>query len=166
MKQWFDRRNTRLQNFDYNTPGAYFITICTENRKCLLSRINRTSILSEPTIDLLPYGKTAAKIINQLDNFYDCLSVNSYVIMPNHIHLLLRVLAVPSGTPTSTKQNNVLSRFVSTFKRFCNKEFGGNIWQTHFYDHIIRDQADYDKHLEYIYENPFGWQSDDLYSDA
>ena len=62
-------------------------------------------------------------------------------------------------------QNSVVSRFVSTFKRFCNKEYGGNIWQARSYDHIIRDQRDFDKHLQYIYENPYGWQKDELYTD-
>ena len=62
-------------------------------------------------------------------------------------------------------QNSVVSRFVSTFKRYCNKEYGRNIWQYRSYDHIIRDQADFDKHLQYIYENPFGWTKDDLYVD-
>lgn len=56
--------------------------------------------------------------------------------------------------PVPTKQNSKVSRFVSSFERFCNKEYGQNIWQARSYDHIIRDQADYDAHLQYIYENP------------
>lgn len=164
MGQWFDRHNTRLQGYDYNTPGAYFLTLCTENRKCLLSRIAWTGQLEGPSIDLLPYGIIAAKYINQLSSFYGNLSVDSYVIMPNHIHILLRVLEGPSGKTVTTRQNTVVSRFVSTFKRFCNKEYGRNIWQQRSYDHIIRDQSDYDKHLTYIYENPFGWTKDELYT--
>ena len=84
--------------------------------------------------------------------------------MPNHIHILLRVKEGPSGTPVLTNQNSVVSRFVSTFKRFCNKEYGHNIWQARSYDHIIRDERDFHRHLQYIYENPFGWQNDELYS--
>ena len=163
MSQWKARHNTRLPAYDYSTPGAYFLTICVENRKCLLSRIVGTGVLDGPDIELLPYGKVAAKYIDQLNNFYDNLSIDSYVIMPNHIHILLRVLEGPSRTPVPTLQNSTLSRFVSTFKRFCNKEYGKNIWQDRSYDHIIRDQADYDKHLQYIYENPFGWTKDELY---
>ena len=179
MNQWKTRRNTRLPDYDYNTPGAYFLTICVENRKCLLSRIVGTGLLDGPDIELLQYGKVAAKYINQLNDFYDNLSVESYVIMPNHIHILLRVLDGPSRTPVPTNapefengpartpvptlQNSIISRFISTFKRFCNKEYGKNIWQGRSYDHIIRDQADFDKHLQYIYENPFGWTKDELY---
>ena len=157
------RHTTRLPDYDYNTPGAYFLTICVENRKCLLSRIVGTGLLDGPDIELLQYGKVAAKYINQLNDFYDNLSVESYVIMPNHIHILLRVLDEPARTPVPTLQNSIISRFISTFKRFCNKEYGKNIWQGRSYDHIIRDQADFDKHLQYIYENPFGWTKDELY---
>ena len=71
----------------------------------------------------------------------------------------------PSRTPVPTAQNSVVSQFVSTFKRFCNKEYDKNIWQSRSYDHIIRDQTDFDKHLQYIYENPFGWTKDDLFID-
>ena len=164
MGEWYSRKNTRLQRYDYNTPGAYFLTICTENRRCLLSRIVGTGVLDGPNIELLPYGKVAAKYINQLNEFYDSLCVESYVIMPNHIHILLQILEGPSGTPVPTKQNSIVSQFVSTFKRFCNKEYGQNIWQARSYDHIIRDQADFDKHLQYIYENPFGWEKDEFFS--
>ena len=165
MGQWYDRRSTRLKDYDYSTPGAYFLTICVENRKCILSRIVGTGVLDGPKIDLLPYGMIAAKYINQLNDFYEGLSVDSYVIMPNHIHILLSVSEGPSGTPVPTVQNSVVSRFVSTFKRFCNKEYGKNIWQARSYDHIIRDQADFDKHLQYIYENPFGWQKDEFFTE-
>ena len=165
MAQWQNRRNTRLPGYDYNTPGAYFLTICVENRKCLLSHIVGTGVLDGPDVELLPYGVVAAKYINQLNDFYEDISVESYVIMPNHIHILLRVLEGPSGTPVPTVQNSAVSRFVSTFKRFCNKEYGKNIWQSRSYDHIIRDQRDFDKHLQYIYENPFGWTKDELFAD-
>ena len=75
-----------------------------------------------------------------MNDFYDDLSVESYVIMPNHIHIMLWVKGAgngpsrtpvtdgPSRTPVPTVQNSVPSRFVSTLKRFCNKEYGTNIW--------------------------------------
>ena len=195
MGEWRSRKNTRLPGYDYNTPGAYFLTLCTENRRCLLARIVETDLLDGPKIELLHYGKIAAQYINQLNNFYDHISVESYVIMPNHVHILLQVKGEgPSGTPVPTDgdrmregpsrtpvptdgdgagegpsvtklQNSVVSRFVSTFKRFCNKEYGQNIWQSRSYDHVIRDQEDFDKHLQYIYENPFGWQKDEFYAE-
>ena len=165
MEEYKSRKTTRLSGYDYNTPGAYFLTICTKDRRCILSRIVGTGVLDGPQIELLPYGKTASKYIEQLSSYYDDLSVESYVIMPNHVHILLLVKEGPSRTPVPTLQNSVVSRFVSTFKRFCNKEFGENIWQSRSYDHIIRNQTDFDQHLEYIYKNPFGWEKDALYSD-
>ena len=57
----------------------------------------------------------------------------------------------------SDSKNSVIAKFVSTFKRFCNKEFGENIWQTRYYDHIIRNQTDYNETYEYIENNPLNW---------
>ncbi len=166
MRERYERKTTRLAGYDYNTSGAYFITICTKERKCLLSRIVGTGVLDGPKIELLPYGTVADKYIQQINDFYTDFSVESYVIMPNHIHILLSVGEKgPSRTPVPTLQNSIVSCFVSTFKRFCNKEYGRNIWQSRSYDHIIRDQMDFDEHLRYIAENPFGWQKDELYCD-
>ncbi len=52
-----------------------------------------------------------------------------------------------------------------TFKRFCNKKYGKNIWQRGFYDHIIRNDEDYENHLRYIQENPLRWELDELYAE-
>ncbi len=116
---------------------------------------------------LSEYGKIADKYINQLSDFYPYLSVLHYVIMPNHIHIMLHISETipngPSRTPVPTIQNSIVSRFVSTFKRFCNKEYGENIWQARSYDHVIRDYNDYEKHINYIIENPNRWFYDDLY---
>ena len=109
-------------------------------------------------------GIIAEKHICEMSAFYSDISVAKYVIMPNHIHFLLVVDNGTSRTPSPTKQNATVSRFVSTFKRFCNKEIGENIWQRSFYDHIIRNQEDFDKHWQYIDENPLKWRLDDLYT--
>ena len=91
MGEWLNRRKIRLSGYDYNTSGAYFLTICVEMRKCLLSRVVGTGVLDGPKIELTDHGKIAAKYIDQLNRFYDDLSVEGYVIMPNHIHILLQV---------------------------------------------------------------------------
>ena len=158
------RKTPRLQNFDYNSVGAYFITICTQNRRCMLSQIVGTGVLDCPQVKLTRYGEIAEKYIKQLNDFYDNISVDSYVIMPNHIHIMLLIRENgQSRTPVPTKANSVFSRFLSTFKRFCNKEYGENIWQSRSNDHIIRDRRDYQEHLRYIYENPMRWKFDELY---
>ena len=166
MEDLKKRKTPRLQEFDYNSVGVYFITICTQNRRCLLSNIVGTGVLDCPQIKLTKYGKIADKYIRQLNAFYDHLSVENYVIMPNHIHILLFVKeGGQSRTPVPTRANSVFSQFISTFKRFCNKEYGENIWQNRSNDHVIRNREDYEKHLKYICENPMRWQFDELYTE-
>ena len=170
------RKPPRHQSFDYNSVGAYFITICTQNRRCLLSRIVGTGVLDCPQTELTKYGEIADKYMKQLNDFYHHLSVEKYVIMPNHIHLLLCVKKNKNETdngqsrmpvPTNVeKANNVCSQFISTFKRFCNKEYGENIWQPRFNDHIIRNGNDYEEHIKYICENPIRWYYDELYTET
>ena len=206
MDDFKKRKTPRYQNFDYNSSCVYFITICTQNRRCILSRIVGTGgldsprsespqtvgtgglgcprsespqivgtgVLDCPKSELTKHGKIADKYIKQLNEFYDHISVEDYVIMPNHIHLLIWVKekknAIENGqrTPVPTnieRSNNVCSQFISTFKRFCNKEYGENIWQSRFYDHIIRNRQDYEEHVKYIYENPIRWYFDELYAE-
>ena len=168
MDELQKRKSIRLKGADYDQCGVVFLTICTKDKKCILSNIVETEIPKNPKIELTKYGLVADKYLRQLNEFYQNISIESYVIMPNHIHILLWVKNVssgPSGTPVPTIQNSIPSRFVSTFKRFCNKEYGENIWQYRSYDHIIRNGQDYDEHLRYIYENPVNWYFDELYSE-
>lgn len=168
MKETFSRRkNPRLRDFDYSTAGAYFITICTENRKNLLSHIVGGDVLDAPCdIELSEYGKIAEKYVNQLSDFYKDIVVEAYTIMPNHIHIMLMIQYVgTSRTSSPTKQHSTVPRFISTLKRFCNKEYGYNIWQRSYNDHIIRDEEDYLLHLRYISENPLKWKLDELYTE-
>ena len=175
MDELKKRKTPRHQSFDYNNVGVYFLTLCTQNRRCVLSRIVGIGVLDCPQTQLTRYGKIADKFIQQLNDFYNHLSVEEYVIMPNHIHLLLWVKENKnashngqSRTPVPTnveRANNACSQFVSTFKRFCNKAYGENIWQTRFNDHIIRNRDDYEEHVKYIYENPICWSYDELYAE-
>ncbi len=163
-----ERKRTRLQGFDYNAPGSYFITICTKNGQCLLSKLGvGTGVLDGPQPILTKYGKVAEKQIQAMNEFYKDISVDKYVIMPNHIHLLIRILCTtdeygPSRTPVPTR-NSIISRFVSTFKRFCDKEYGENIWQPRSYDRVIRNDVEYQKVWQYIDENPVKWELDKFY---
>ena len=160
------RKSTRLKNYDYNTPGAYFITICTKDRKQILSQICvGDGVLDVPENKLTFYGKVAKKHITAMSNFYENISVDKYVIMPNHIHLLIQIKSssVNGSSRTPNPTNNEVSRFVSTFKRFCNKEYGKNIWQRLSNDHIIRNQKDYERIWTYIDINPIKWEQDCFY---
>ena len=90
--------------------------------------------------------------------------MQKYVIMPNHLHILLQVTQTStgaSGMPRAT--DAVVPRFVSSIKRFTNRSCGIRLWQKSYYDHIIRDEADYLKHLQYIEDNPAKWLEDQYY---
>ena len=160
------RKPTRLKNYNYNTSGAYFITICTHNKRKILCNIVGDGALDVPQIDLSPIGEIVEKYIKSTNNIKN-ITVDKYVIMPNHIHLLLLVkndhINGTSRVPSPT--NNIISHTVSTFKRFVNKEIGENIFQRSFHDHIIRDESDYLKIWNYIDSNPSKWNEDCFYVD-
>ncbi len=116
------RKPTRLRGYDYSEEGAYFITICTHNRKCLLSNIVGDGVLDVPQNELTSYGQIAEKIIIQLNEFYNYISVDKYVIMPNHIHLLLSVTDSngTSRTPSPTEFTSILSTYFYDHKRLSH----------------------------------------------
>ena len=166
MKELPKRKSIRIEGYDYSQASSCFITVCTQDRKKLLSRISVGTPLpgcppekqqssSFPKIQLLWRGEIADKYIRQMDAFYSHLSVDKYVIMPDHIHFLISIHETNGhpgrGVPTRT---SAIAQFVGTFKRFCNKEYGENIWQGRYYDHVIRNQQDYDEIWEYIENNP------------
>ncbi len=161
-----NRKPTRLKDYDYSRPGAYFVTICTKDRRKILSEIIvGGDVLDAPQNILYPRGEIANKHLLSMCNFYDNISITKYVIMPNHIHLLIQIEDSDNGPPrTSVPTKSLLSNFVSTFKRFCNKECGENVWQRSFHDHIIRNEQDYLKIAEYIETNPLKWESDCFYN--
>ena len=163
------RKPIRLKGYDYSTPGAYFITICVKDRKQLLSKIIvGTDVLDSPKNILTSYGEIANKHLVNMSDFYENIRNDKFIVMPNHIHMLIQITQTgrangPSGTPVPT--NSLIAQFVSTFKRFCNKEYGKNIWQARSNDHIIRGEIDYQKIWEYIDTNVIRWEKDCFYND-
>ena len=160
------RKRIRLKGYDYSSPGAYFITICTKDKKCILGKIVGTDLPGGPYNELSVYGVVAEKYIENMKDFYDYIKIEKYIVMPNHIHMILRVTEMAGqkrtvGTPVPT--NSVVAGFVGTFKRFCNKEYGVNIWQISFHDHIIRGEKDYAKIWQYIDTNVLKWEQDCFY---
>ena len=156
------RKPTRLKDYNYSSNGRYFVTICVQDRKQLLGQIVGDGVLDVPKVELSRFGIIAEKYIASMNETYEKIHVSDYVIMPNHIHLIIGVLGHgTSRTPSPT--NEAIPRFVSTFKRFCNKEYGQNIWQRSYNDHIIRNDLDYKKYYTYIQKNPFTWAKDEFY---
>ena len=156
------RRPNRLSGYDYNTPGAYFITICVEKKQCLLGNIVGGGALDAPKVHLSPLGKIVEKHILS-GNAVPYVRVDKYVIMPNHIHLLILIDHWDGPPKASAPTNALIPQFVSVFKRFCHRDVGTQIFQRSFHDHIIRGDADYAKIWEYIDNNPIRWKEDCFY---
>ncbi|MBR6391726.1 MAG: transposase [Eubacterium sp.] len=161
MQELPKRKANRLADYDYSSNGAYFITICTLDMKCILSDIVGADDLGSPyKIHLTKYGVIAEQNIVRMNGIYNDITVTDYVIMPNHIHMLLTVCksnAIDSGAPRSSPPTNTLSKFVTAFKKFTEKEIGKRIWQRSYHDHIIRNDEDLCLHIQYIEENPKKW---------
>ena len=157
------RKPNRLSSYDYNREGAYFITICTKDRKCLLSEIVGDAAPGVPDNHLTEIGNIVDKYIlsgNQMER----ITVVKYVIMPNHIHLLLTVDMDHSGTPRAASPTKaIIPRFVAALKRLTNQELGYDLFQRSYHDHIIRGQQDYLKIWNYIEGNPSKWEEDCFY---
>ena len=148
-----NRKPNRLKNYDYSSQGAYFITICTLDRKCILSHIVGGDALIAPQTNLTHCGEIARKYIESMPG------IDKYVIMPNHIHLLIAIDGpMKASAPTISVPN-----LIRSFKVLVSKEIGQSIWQRSFYDHIIRDEDDYLNHLQYIENNPAKWSEDKYY---
>lgn len=152
------RKPNRLENYDYSQNGAYFITICTKDKEPILSQISVGATIGRPTIKLTNIGKYVDDAINEIHKHYEDVYVDNYIIMPNHIHILIRIDS--SGRPMVAP---TISRIVQQFKGVISKRIGKSIWQKLYYDHIIRDEIDYMTKWQYIDENPIKWAEDELY---
>ena len=165
-KELQKRKSTRLKNFDYSSQGAYFITICTKDRKRILSEIIKTSVgvgaHDDPQIRLTTMGKIVEKNLLSSENISG-VKIDRYVIMPDHIHAIIfldpdKYIKLQDGSSRApTPTNEMLPHIVSTFKRFCNREVGNDIFQRGYMEHIVRDREDYETRVKYIYENPMRW---------
>ena len=159
------RKINRLKSWNYSNNGGYFITICTDNRKHILSKICVGD--GFPVPQLTKTGQIVDDYIKNINLKYSCVTVSEYVIMPNHIHLLLLIDNNGTGNPSPTV-GNVIGWFKYNTTKSVNEEYksvGNRLWQRSYYDHIIRDEKDYMEKLNYILSNPLKWADDEYYSD-
>ena len=112
--------------------------------------------LDAPEIKLTKIGEIAEKYILSTNNIPE-ITVDKYVIMPDHIHLLLWVRDINGTSKAPSPTNNLISHSISTLKRFINKDVGYNIFQRSYYDHVIRNEHDYNETWDYIEYNPINW---------
>lgn len=154
------RKPNRLKNFDYSQNGAYFITVCTKNKEKILSNIVGGDAHIAPLVKLTCFGITVDKFINNINIKYPHISVDKYVIMPNHIHLLVSIdRTMWASSPTT------ISDIIRSLKILTTKQIGKAIFQRSFHDHIIRNEADYLKIWNYINTNPARWHEDCFYTE-
>ncbi len=155
------RKSLRLKEYDYSTDGAYFITICTQDRKCLFGPVGADSI-SARMIE-----KTFLETVEQ----YRSVSCPAFVVMPNHFHALLVISRADiQSAPTVSdvvqafKRHSTL-KYIQMVKDGLVSSFDRRIWQRTFYDHIVRNQKDFDEIYQYIRENPLRWETDRFYTE-
>ena len=159
------RKPTRLKNYDYSGDGAYFITICTHNRKKLFSNIVGQG-LAPAEIQLSKFGEIANTEILALENRYNNIKIDKYVIMPNHIHAIIIINRGAAGASPCPTLSDIICSFKSITTRKCRfLKPNQRIWQTSFHDHIIRDEKDYLKIFNYIDTNPQRWNKDCFYTE-
>ena len=162
------RKHPRLDNYDYGSPGAYFVTICTQNKNCVLSRIVGRGLApaETPEIEYTAFGKIAQEQLLLLKDRYPCITVDRYVIMPNHIHVILVLEDDTAGASPRPTIMDAICAYKSLTTRECRKiGFAEKLFQTSFYDHVIRGSEDYEKIVKYIHENPMRWDCDEFYTE-
>ena len=164
------RKRTRLENYDYSQNGAYFITVCSHNKQCIFSNIAGGSALDAPKSQLTHIGRITEKELLNIEMHYQNVKLDKYVIMPNHIHLIIIISERINPFPTKKYDiSNVIGKFKAAVTRNVGNAFMHSekikIWQKSFHDHIIRDEADYLKIWNYIDTNPQKWNKDCFYTE-
>ena len=165
MNKLPERKRTRLRGFDYSSDGMYFLTICVNQRKNILSEIVFDSDNECCKSALSEYGIIVDDIIRKISERYAIELIN-YVIMPNHVHLI--VMIHDSKLSSTVITHSVIANIVGYIKMNASKKihslgYEEKIWQRSYHDHIIRDYKDFDKIDNYITMNPQNWNNDCFY---
>ncbi len=148
------RRRLRLPDYDYASPGAYFVSICTHQRVCLFGQI------TDGTLSANPFGKIVEACWPDLPSHYPNAVLDAFVVMPNHVHgilLIERVFQAAHG----------LGEIIRGFKTFSARRInelrsttGKPLWQRGYHEHIVRNEAALEEIRDYINTNPLRWAVD------
>jgi REP element-mobilizing transposase RayT len=157
-----ERKQTRLKNYDYSQHGYYFVTICAQNREQWFGKVEKGEMI------LNPYGKIVNECWDDLPEHYAHCSLDSFVIMPNHVHGIIVIDNDKTvGNGLKPFPTHGLSEMIRGFKTFSSRKINEGIksdnkfqWQKSFYDHIIRGEKSLDLIREYIQNNPLKWELD------
>ena len=167
------RKSARLKNFNYGSAGAYFVTICIQNKMHILSEIVEDCVVGEglapPEIEikLKSCGEIVREQLQSIETRFPTVTVEDYVIMPDHLHAIIflheeakeeSLKDAAGGASPSHTLNDVISAFKSLTSRICKQKYGiEKMFQRSYVDHVIRDENDYETRKKYIYENPIRW---------
>jgi REP element-mobilizing transposase RayT len=158
------RKHPRLKGYDYSSNGAYYITMCVEDGHEMLGEIVGRAAPGAPcTMELSEYGKIVHKEIEDTPSYYKNVFIDKFVVMPNHVHMII-LIAGEDGAPRASRPTSALiPRIIGVIKRKTNKAYGFDMWQTSFYDEIIRNEQAYRNIWQYIDNNPAKWAEDEFY---
>ncbi len=149
-KDKFRRKRIRLENYDYSSDGAYFVTVCVIRKDISLwKNVAANCVRQNITQELSDIGKLVDNEIQKIETIYDSVTVDKYCIMPDHIHMILLI-----DTKWRTQFAPTISRVIKQFKGAITKKLGFSIWQKSFNDEIIRNEKAYLEIWQYIDENP------------
>ena len=161
------RKQNRLQDYDYSQNGAYFITICTKKRHEILCNIV-DSRDAGAQIQLTEYGKIVDEYIKMISKKYPTTRVDAYIIMPDHIHMVITIVgdgsAVPQKNQGRANPAPTIGNIIGWFKYVTTKIIANHwdasdnrLWQRSYHDHVIRNAEEYRAICQYIADNPARW---------
>jgi len=177
------RRSLRLKGYDYSQAGAYFVTICADGKECLFGEIE------SGVMRLNEYGEIVASEWVRSAEVRSEIGCGEFVVMPNHFHGIIHIVGTYGNTPVSRdEQNKAYSRkkgvlpyaptspsrnvgaMVRGFKGAASRRInairntpGAPVWQRNYYEHVIRNDDDYNRIAEYVANNPQRWMEDSLH---
>ena len=154
------RKLLRLQRFDYATHVYYFITICCKDKQHLLGRIVGAAYMPPVHVILSKTGEIAEKNLLAIEEHTPQVDFEKYVIMPNHLHIILSIGGSGEAAAGGIYAAPTVPRIMNSYKASVSRDAGFPIWQRSFYDHIIRNQPDFEETWKYIDNNPLQWVLD------
>lgn len=160
------RKKNRLARYDYSRAGYYFVTMCVANRAEILGKVCRGAHCAPAYTMLSESGRAVDAAILQIPKHHQNVRVDKYVIMPNHIHLILVLGETGGRTMCAPTHNPPVSGIIRGMKEAVTKSLGYKIWQKSYHDHVIRSHADYLRIWTYIDTNPSKWREDCYYAES
>lgn len=156
------RKHHKLKNYDYSLPGYYYVTICVKGSKFILSQVGQGLAPAETVVILTDVGVIAENQLFELEKRFPYVHINKYIIMPDHIHLIIELNGDPILCHEISRPDlyEIIGAYKSITTRICNKTFGtpgAKMFQTSFYESVIRSEQGYYEAYQYIEGNPARW---------